>query len=145
MPANEYLKEEGVVLVNRYAELKDLEKELKAEMEKVKEAFIAYAAREDVEVIRGSSREVRVKLGETIKYPAAGTEERKELEELLATAGRYLEVNSLDVRKLARAVEEDGWEEELVEKVKRFGSVEASGEVRLSRLKDEEMLDGNEE
>lgn len=88
MPANEYLKEEGVALVNRYAELKDEEKELKAEMEKVKEALIAYAAREDVEVIRGSSRKARVKLGETVKYPGAGTEKRTELEELLASAGR---------------------------------------------------------
>lgn len=144
MPANEYLKEEGVALVNRYAELKDQEKELKAEMEKMKEALIAYAAREDVEVIRGNTRKARVKLSETVKYPGAGTEARTELEELLASAGRLAEVNMLDVRKLARAVEGDGWEEELVEKVKGFGEVEARGEVRLSRLRDEEVFEEDE-
>ncbi|MHB8143944.1 MAG: RecB family exonuclease [Thermoleophilia bacterium] len=39
LPANEYLKEDGVVLVNRFAALKDQKKELEGEIEKVEEAL----------------------------------------------------------------------------------------------------------
>lgn len=143
LPENEYLNEEGVALVNRYAELKDQEKELKAEMEMVKEALIAYALREEVDVIFGSSKKARVKMDEKVSYPGTGTDERTELEELLESAGRLEEVSSLDLRKLAKAVQGDGWEEALVREVKGFGRVEAGGEVRLAKLKHEELLEGD--
>lgn len=43
LPVNEYLSEPGVVLVNKYAELRDKAAEIELEMVKVKEALIDYA------------------------------------------------------------------------------------------------------
>ena len=43
---NEYLSEPGVILVNRYAELKEEAGGIHEEMEKVKGALIDYAQRE---------------------------------------------------------------------------------------------------
>ena len=137
LPANEFLKEDGVVLVNRYAELKDQEKDLKSEMEKVKEALIAYAVREDCEVVRGSLKKARVKLEEVTKYPAAGSPERAELEDLLADAGLLQEVSALSVSKLASSVESGEWPAAVLSEVERFGTQETRGSVNLSKADEE--------
>jgi len=63
-PANEYLNDSGVKLVNRYAELKAKQKQVKldlyAEMEKVEEALIKFAEREQVDVVFGSNNKVKI-------------------------------------------------------------------------------------
>ncbi|MBM2832439.1 MAG: 1 protein [Dehalococcoidia bacterium] len=45
LPQNEYLKEPGVILVNKYAELKEQAGAIGEEMDKVKEAIVEYARR----------------------------------------------------------------------------------------------------
>lgn len=140
LPVNEYLKDDGVVLVNRYAELKEQEKELDEEIEKVKEALCAHAEREGLEVIRGNAKKVRVKLEEVTKYPSSGTPEREELEALLSAAGLLPEVSSLSLSKLAAVLDSREWPEELANQVRAFGKRESGGSVRISNLKDDELL-----
>ena len=80
LPVNEYLNDEGVKLVNTYADFSVKKKELKnkideldKELEKLKEAVIHYAEKESIEVIRGSNNKLRISDKEKITFPAKGS------------------------------------------------------------------------
>jgi len=138
LPANEYLSEPGVVLVNKYAELKEKASEIDEEMAKVKEALIDYARREGVTVIKGSNRKVRVKFDEKLKFPGKNERGREELDNTITQAGRWLEVSQLDTTALTRIVEGGLWDKELIDEVLKYGRIEKSSAVYLSKLKEEE-------
>jgi putative RecB family exonuclease len=59
---NRYMKKTGKQLVDRYAELKEREKQMKldiyAELDTIKEALIEYATREELDVIYGTDSKV---------------------------------------------------------------------------------------
>jgi hypothetical protein len=138
LPANEYLSEPGVVLVNKYAELKEKASEIDEEMAKVKEALIDYARREGVTVIKGSNRKVRVKFDEKLKFPGKNERGREELDNTITQAGKWLEVSQLDTTALTRIVEGGLWDKELIDEVLKYGRIEKSSAVYLSKLKEEE-------
>ncbi len=137
LPVNEYLKEPGVALVNRYAELKERAGEIDEEMAKVKEALIGYARREGVTVIKGSNRKVRVKFDERLKFPGKNQPGREDLEDVIIQAGKWLEVSQLDTAALTRIVEERLWDRDLIEEILKYGRIEETSSVYLSKLKEE--------
>lgn len=138
LPANEYLSEPGVVLVNRYAELKEKARVIGEEAEKVKEAIVEYARREQVTLIRGSGHKARVKFDKKLKFPGKNEAERQELDDSIRQMGRWIEVSQLDTTALTRIVEEGLWDKELITKVMKYGRIEQSSSIYLSKLKDEE-------
>jgi len=138
LPANEYLNEPGVVLVNKYAQLREEASEIGEEMDKVKEAILDYARREEVEVIKGSDRKVRVKFDEKLKFPGKSEIERRELDDAIKQAGMWMEVSQLDTTSLNRVIENSLWSEELINQVLKYGRIEETSAVYLSKLKDEE-------
>ncbi len=138
LPANEYLNEPGVVLVNRYAELKEQARAIGEEMDKVKEALTEYARRENVTLIRGSSHKVRVRFDEKLKFPSKNEPEREGLDEVIMQAGKWLEVSQLDTAALTRIVEEGLWDKELIDQVMKYGRIEETSAVYLSKLKEDE-------
>jgi putative RecB family exonuclease len=138
LPANEYLNETGVVLVNKYAELKEQARAIGEEMEKVKEALTEYARRESVTLIKGSGHKVRVKFDEKLKFPSKNEAERQELDEVIMEAGKWHEVSQLDPVTLTRIIEEGLWDKELIDQVMRYGRIEETSAVYLSRLKEDE-------
>lgn len=137
LPVNEYLKEPGVVLVNRYAELKEKVSEIEDELGKVKEAILDYARREQVEVINGSDRKARVRFDKKLKFPGKSEKERQELDETIVQAGKWGQVSQLDTTALTRIVEEELWERTLIDEVLKYGRIEESSSIYLSKLKDE--------
>lgn len=138
LPANEYLNEPGVVLVNKYAQLREEASEIGEEMDKVKEAILDYARREEVEVIKGSDRKVRVKFDEKLKFPGKSEIERRELDDAIKQAGMWMEVSQLDTTSLNRVIENSLWSEELINQVLKYGRIEETSAVYLSKLKEEE-------
>jgi hypothetical protein len=138
LPVNEYLSEPGVALVNRYAELKHQVREIDQEMDKVKEALVDYSRNNDLEVVGGNSYKVSVTFSEKLKFPGKNDEGRVELENVIKESGKWDEVSTLDTTALKEAVEEEAWNQELVEQIMEYGEMEQSPSVRLSRLKDEE-------
>ena len=139
LPSNEYLEEPGVKLVNKYAALKARRKEVEAEIEKVKEALVEYARREEVEVIKGSDCKATVKLKEELKFPRKNDIERSQLDAVIKSAGKWEEVSQLDTTALKHAVEARLWSNDLIEEIMKYGRLEVKGEVHLSKLKDGEM------
>jgi len=138
LPVNEYLSEPGVALVNKYAELKEKAGEIDEEMSKVKDALIEYAGQQGVTTIKGSSHKVRVKFGEKLEFPRKGEPDREKLDATIIQAGKWPEVSQLDTTALTRIVEEGLWDKELIDQVLKYGSIEETSAVYLSKLREEE-------
>jgi len=142
LPPNEYLKEEGVVLVNRYVEMKErkrlLNEEVDAELAKIEEALYAYARKEALEAIFGSDHVAKIKIETKEKYPLKGDPHRKALDEMIKKAGKWMEVSDLNPWMLARIMSRGGWPPSLVNRVKEFSTVEANRSITVSKLKERE-------
>ena len=139
---NEYLHEEGVVLVNQYVELKErkrlLNEEIDAELAKIEKALYTYAQREKLEAIYGSDHVAKIKIEKKEKYPLKGDPSRKLLDELIKKAGKWMEVSDLNPWMLARVIGRKGWLPSLVNRVKEFSTVEESRSVTVTKLKERE-------
>ncbi len=138
LPVNEYLNEPGVALVNKYVELKEKVDAIDKEIGKVREAILDYAKREQVENIKGSDRKVRVKFDKKLKFPAKNDEARKELDETILKTGKWMEVSQLDTASLTRIIENSLWSQELINQIMKYGKIDESASIYISRLKEEE-------
>jgi len=142
LPPNEYLNEEGVVLVNQYVEMKErkriLSEEIDAELAKIEEALYAYAQREELETIFGSDHVAKIKMEMKEKYPLKGDPSRRVLDEMIKKAGKWMEVSDLNPWMLARVIGRGVWPLSLVNKVKGFSTVEESRSITVSKLKERE-------
>ena len=142
LPPNEYLNEEGVVLVNQYVELKErkrlLNEEIDGELVKMEEALYAYAHREEIEAIFGSDHVAKIRIEMKEKYPLKGDPNRRALDEIIKKAGKWMEVSDLNPWMLARIIGRGGWPPSLVNRVKEFSTVEESRSITVSKLKERE-------
>ncbi len=138
LPPNKYLSEPGVVLVNRFAQLRQQASAIDTEMEQVREALVEYARRNNVTVIRGSDRKARVRFDTKLKFPGKNDPERVGLDLTLIEVGKWGEVSQLDTTALIKAIEEKSWNKELIDRVLQFGKLEETSSVYLSRLKEDE-------
>ncbi|MGQ9509424.1 MAG: RecB family exonuclease [Thermodesulfobacteriota bacterium] len=142
LPPNEYLKEEGVVLVNRYVELKEKKRiwneEIDAELARIEEAIFTYAQREGVEAIYGSDHVAKIRIETKEKYPLKGDPNRKLLDELIKKAGKWMEVSDLNPWMLTRVVERGGWPPSLISQIKEFCSVEENRSITIHKLRERE-------
>jgi putative RecB family exonuclease len=123
-PANEYMKDSGVVLVNRYAEMRQKQKvfntEVDGELEKLEEALLLFAEKEKVECVFGSKNKVKISTSERFCFPSKGSKDRRQLEELLKKYGKLQEVLQLDTASLGKIIQEKEWEPEVLESLKKI-------------------------
>jgi putative RecB family exonuclease len=142
LPPNEYLNEEGVVLVNQYVELKEkkrlLNEEIDVELAKIEEALYAYAQREELEAIFGSDYVAKIKIEVKEKYPLKGDPHRRVLDEIVKNAGKWMEVSDLNPWMLARVIGRGGWPPSLVKKVREFSTTEENRSITVSKLRERE-------
>lgn len=138
LPVNQYLKEPGVILVNRYAELKEKAAEIGEEMDLVREAIVDYAKREQVTALKGSGRQVRIKFDKKLKFPGKSEEGREELVEIVIRAGKWMDVSQLDTTALGYVVEDGLWDKRLIAEVMKHGRIEETSAVYLSKPKEEQ-------
>lgn len=139
MPTNMYLRDPGTKLVNEYVRLTEEKKrhmkKLEAELRLLKQAIVAFAEREDVEVIAGDKMKLRVRKASQVSYPTKKEAARKELDELLKEAGVWAEVSDLNTHTLNALIESGGLSGELVDEIRKFQRSEESVRFYLSRLK----------
>ncbi|MEK6527322.1 MAG: PD-(D/E)XK nuclease family protein, partial [Nitrospirota bacterium] len=112
LPANKYLKETGVSLVNKFAsikakmkELKEQEAELEEQIALISEAAIEYAQKESITNITGSDFMLKVLEKTGLAFPCSGEEGREELEKYVKRAGIWEEVSGLNTTRLAKMIE----------------------------------------
>ena len=149
LPVNQYLKEPGVVLVNKLVVLRNKRLEIQRganeqieqieqEEEKVKEALIKYAKKQRLEVVKGNDYQAKIKFGSKIKFPGKSEAERVELDKLVKDIGKWDEVSQLDTGALGEVVENNLWTKDLIKKVMKYGRIEESESVSLSKFKEKE-------
>ncbi len=135
LPVNDYLKEPGVVLVNKFAELQRHKKEIEEEMDKVREALINYAKENDVEVIKGSDHRVLVRFYKNLAFPTKDHPHRHDLEDLVRSLGLWERVSVLSPVSLAKLVESGQLDDEVVAKLSDLAVEEVRPWVKLSKLR----------
>jgi putative RecB family exonuclease len=140
LPENEYLRDEGVVLVARYAELEEKKKKLKNEIEgleaeeaKVEEAAFAFAKKNDVHVIDGQGFQLSVSEKEETCAPMKKEDEAKwtALRELLIGEGKYQDVSTVNNNMLNARLRT--WGKDFYEKVKAFLILRVTKSVYLKK------------
>ena len=140
MPPNELLQEPGVELVNKYgalmAEKTEFNDNFERELAKLKEALIVYAQKENVEVVRGSDKKLRVKAVMSYKFPKKDTPDRAKLDDILKDEGKWLEVSDLNASALSKVLNDGVWSPELIKKILEYQKMERDFRFSLSKLKD---------
>ncbi|RLC36626.1 MAG: hypothetical protein DRH33_06690 [Candidatus Nealsonbacteria bacterium] len=145
LPANKYLKDSGVQLVNQYAELNDKKKsyrkeieEIDKELEAIKEAVIKYAENLGVEVVMGSDHKLKITSGKKITVPGKGSKERESLITLIGRLNKLEEVSAFDVAELKKVIKEEKWDSAILDEIKKYVEIETVKSVCLSKSKREE-------
>ena len=145
LPVNEYLKDDGVKLTNTFVKLvadkKDYQKKIGSideEIDKLKEAVIKYAKKEGIEVIKGSDSKLKIAEKQKISSPPKGSPEREELTKILRDINKWDEVSDLDPYAIEKAINEARWDKKIVDKIKKFLTVETKTLVTLSKIQDKE-------
>jgi len=140
-PANEYLNDDGVKLVNRYAELLNQKKQIKldlyAEIEKLEEAITKFAEKENVDVVFGSNNKVKVKTQTRFACPSKNSKERLELEKIIRDSGRWDEVAQLDTTAINKIIQEKKWDNEIIDALKDYVKFEETKRLYLSKINKE--------
>ncbi|MBN2200154.1 MAG: PD-(D/E)XK nuclease family protein, partial [Candidatus Aminicenantes bacterium] len=138
LPADEWKDEPGVKIVDAYADKWRQKRELEAEqrtvdgeLEQIREAAIAFAEREEVQVIAGTTAKLRVTGKDRIVSPAKGSDEREKLENELRALGVWDEVAMLDPFALEKAVAEGHWKSPVVERIQAYVKTEKRYTVTL--------------
>lgn len=144
LPLNEYLAEEGVSLVNKFAavkarikDLREQEAALEAELDLIREAAVHYARKNEITNIQGSDFVLRVSTESSLAFPLADDERRADLEESVRKAGIWDEVSVLSLPRLVKMIREGKLDENTRETLERQGKEVCSPSVRLVKKKDE--------
>lgn len=131
LPENEWKNEPGVRIVDAYVERwrkrRDLEEEkevVEKELEKIREAAVAFAEKEGIRVLAGSEAKLRVSGKEKIASPGKGTAEREALEKELRALDVWDEVATLDTFALEKALTEGRWPVETVGRIRAYVALE---------------------
>ncbi|GAB4117103.1 MAG: hypothetical protein Kow00103_13550 [Candidatus Caldatribacteriota bacterium] len=142
LTSDKFLQDDGVKLVNTYVELdikkaeyKKREKEIEEQLEKLEKKIIEYAGQEGLELIIGSDHQLRISEKKKISLPAKNSDSRKELENILKEINKLEEVSTLDTTALQKKIVEREWEEDILEKIKKFYQFEIKKYVKLLKLK----------
>jgi len=124
---NTYLNDPGVVLVAKYAELESRKKELQegiaaieAEQAKIKEAALAFAEREKVNVIDGPGHRLHITGDKELVAPYKSEDEArwKGLRDFLIAEGKFTDVSTVNNMMLVSRMR--SWPDELKERMKPF-------------------------
>lgn len=136
---NEYLKDSGLKLVNKYVELskkkKDFTGEIDIELDKIKEALVKFSKKEGIDVVFGSNNKIKITFSKNFKFPGKGTEERRKLIETLKKLKKFDEIAVIDLHILNKIIKKETWTKEELKIVKKFAEEEESVRFYASKKK----------
>ena len=137
LSVNRYLKEPGVKLVNRYAELKQKQKEFNEkadnELQQLQEAIFKYSEKEGLRVIAGSDFRATLWSKDCIKFPGKNDPGREELEEIIKSSGHWKDASMLDTWELEKLVSEGRLSQEVIRKLAKFAKKEKVRRIYLKK------------
>ncbi|HIH38776.1 PD-(D/E)XK nuclease family protein [Candidatus Woesearchaeota archaeon] len=128
--AKEFLKDDGVKLVNLYASLYHDVKLKEEKLEEVREELVAYAKQHDIEVVFGSDMKVSVKSYPKLSFPKKEDKERKAFFDAVRKIGLWDKLAVVDVYELAKMINNKEIPKELLAILEKY--VEKGETVRVS-------------
>ncbi|MFQ6082031.1 MAG: RecB family exonuclease [Candidatus Aminicenantia bacterium] len=140
LEVNEYRKDPGVRLVAKYSELeeeriqlKNKIEEIEKEQEKIKQAALELAERENIRVIDGPDKQLQIVVKDELCAPTKSEypDIWKNLRSFLIQEGKYEEVSTVNNRMLNYQLNRGFWPEEFIEKIKKFLIRKAEKNVKL--------------
>ncbi len=142
LPPNEYLKDTGVQLVQKYADLENRKADLQAEIKtlsleqgKIEEAAIAYAQKENVVTIDGPEHRLTLKSEDDFKAPTKAEDpfSWELLRTTLKNAGKWEDVSTVNSGMLKFAMRKGKWPPDLVKSI--MGLVKQGVKKSISLVK----------
>jgi putative RecB family exonuclease len=140
LPPEDYLKDGGVKLVNKYVDLMKRRKELESEKKVLEELIFNYVRNENLQVIRGSDFKLRVKIEEKLPTKKSNPQDWERLEKMLKSLRKWDEVSKLDPYLLLDKMKNQAWDKEIITRLKEFLTREEEKRIYTSRLRDEDKL-----
>jgi len=138
LPVNEYKKDPGVKLVAKYKELEEAKNEHKEEIheieeeqDKIKEAAVEFAKRENISIIDGPDAQLKVNIKDELRAPTRSENQEKweSLREVLKEVGKYEEVSTVNASMLNYRMRK--WPSEIIGKISKFLIKKMKETVRL--------------
>ena len=151
LPKNKYLKDGGVKLANKYSELADrrsvINRKAKTEaaivekeMEEVAEAILKYAAKHNIEALRGSKTQVVINKEKVYALPVKTLDLEKytKLENLLKGTKYWELVSSINGTKFKQLLKEGGIDKRLEKNIVELAPLEESVSISVKKNKKDE-------
>ncbi|MBL7072692.1 MAG: PD-(D/E)XK nuclease family protein [Candidatus Omnitrophica bacterium] len=146
LPPNEYLEDSGVKLVEQYMDLEDKKEELKQEVsiigkeqDKIKEAAIKFAEKEEVSVIDGPGKRLKIDIKKDIKTPSKGNNPKEwaGLRDILIKEWKYEEVSTVNSSMLKAQIRKNLWPQNFINKLKPFVKEQIVKRVTLVKKRED--------
>lgn len=140
----QYREDDGVKLVEEYVRIRDEKrdavKQADAALERLEEAIIAYAQRDELEVIAGVENKLKVKLRHGLKVPAIADDPIKvqALKEKLKAMGVWEDVSQLNRFALDRLLDGDDLTVDQKQLLQSEMIPDIGARITVSRLSDSE-------
>ncbi|MFH2055615.1 MAG: PD-(D/E)XK nuclease family protein [bacterium] len=136
LPPREFKEDEGVKLVDRYAQLKRMKSEIDEELVTLRDQLIAFADQFEIDKVYGSSNRASITRRDTLSVPESRDKERREqLEQLLKECGVWERVSHLYGPRLVKLYEQGELPEELTRRIDAFLDPKVEASVRLAKTK----------
>jgi len=117
---NEYLNEEGVSLVDKYVRLNKVIKENGKELEKIKQALIAYTDKKEIDVVNGKSDIATIRKYPKLSFPKKEDPRLKDFFGVVKDAGLWDKLAIVNVYELAKMINSSQLDKETVYKLEKF-------------------------
>jgi hypothetical protein len=133
LETSEYLKDNGVSLVNRYAAISEEKRKMEMELESLKEAIVELCNREGIEVIYGSDVKASLSSYPKLIFPKKYDDNRREFIETVRKLGLFEELSTVDTYELAKMMNNKELPDEFIKILGKFIKRDETTTIRLSR------------
>lgn len=133
LETSEYLSDNGVSLVNRYATVSEEKKKMEMELEALKEAIVEFCKGEGIEVVYGSDVKARLSSYPKLIFPKKYDDNRQEFIETVRKLGLFEELSTVDTYELAKMINSKELPGEFIKILDKFIKRDETTTIRLSR------------
>ncbi len=126
MDEEEFVHDDGVALVDKFAALKEQESLLKEQLQELKDAIKAYAERENVTAVRGTNSKVKIQYQYRTKFA-----DSPELRQLLEENRLWPEISRVDDKLLLNLINSEKINPALKAQIRTY---QEEKEIRVTRL-----------
>ncbi|MEM4267351.1 MAG: PD-(D/E)XK nuclease family protein [Candidatus Woesearchaeota archaeon] len=117
---DEFKNEDGVLLVNKYAEVSSEIERLTEEKERVKQRLVSFAKENDIGIVYGSDVRAVVRTYPTVNFPKKDSGDYKKFIDMLKTIGLWEQISVPDSFLLARKIKDGEIPDEIIKLLRPY-------------------------